>query len=153
MTLTAKRMLVMFSVALNIGFVIMTAVFIYHRPPSFHHFFEVQAATLSRLEVPPAVERSILDALAKMEDSHEQFVSRLHGTRQEAMTMLATPGPVDRKRFDTLGETISEILIERNRMVHEHLIEIRRQLGDEKGAAYFHAMLKEIEKRKSKKHS
>lgn len=149
MTSNAKRLLIMFSVALNIGFVIMAAIFVYNRPHSFHEFFEAQAATLSRLEVSPAVEHAILDALKKMETSHKAFVDQLHQGRQEALTMLATPAPVDQKRYDEIGDSVSKILIERNRVVHNHLIEIRKQLGDEKGAVFFRAMLKEIEQRRS----
>lgn len=149
MTFNAKRLLIMFSVALNIGFVIMAAIFVYNRPHSFHEFFEAQAATLSRLEVPPVLEHAILDSLRQMEASHKAFVNQLHQARQEAMTMLATPAPVDLKRYDEIGDSISEIIIERNRLVHNHLIEIRKQLGDEKGAVFYQAMLKEIEQRRS----
>jgi len=151
-TLTARRMLVMFSVALNIGFVIMAAILIYKHPPPHHDFFDMQVKILSSLNVPAQVKQSVLDALTAMEKSHEAHVDKLHQARHDAMTLLATPGPLDLKRFDAIDASIAEILIQRSHMVHDHLIDIRKQLGDEKGAEYFSAMMKAVEKRRTKEH-
>ncbi len=152
MTLTTKRMLVMFSVALNIGFVIMAAVLVYEHPPSHHNFFNMQVKTLSGLNVPAQVKQSVLDELMAMENSHKNHIDRLEQARHDAMTLLATPGPLDQKRFDTIDATIAEILNQRSHQIHDHLIEIRKQLGDEKGAEYFSVLMKEVEKQRAKEH-
>ena len=55
--------------------------------------------------------------------------------------------PVDKKRFEMLNDDIIDMMIQQNHVIREHLIDIRNQLGDDKGARFFSEMLKQVEKR------
>jgi hypothetical protein len=145
--ITAKRFWVMFSVALNIGFVIVAVVLLYKHLPPFRDHAKMSQEIIYRLDLPADVEKSVIASMEKMETAHRNFVWRLHQARNETITLLSRPEPVDKKRFEMLNDGIIELMIQENHVIREHLIEIRSQMGDEKGARFFSEMLKQVEKR------
>lgn len=147
MNFTAKRLLVMFSVALNIGFVIMAVILVYNHPKPFHPDAKMLLKILSNLDLPADVEKSVAASMEKMETDHRNFIWKLHQARNKALTLLSRPEPVDKKRFEMLNDGIIEIMIQQNHVIHEHLLSIRSQMGDEKGARFFSEILKQVEKR------
>lgn len=147
MNITAKRVWVMFSVALNIGFVIVAAVLVYKHPPSFRDYAKMNQEIISRLDLSADVEKSVTASMEKMETTHKDFVQKLHRSRNEGITLLSQPGPVDQKRFEMLNNAIVELLIQQNRSVQNHLLKIRNQLGDDKGTRFFSELLKKVKKR------
>ena len=147
MNLTVKRILVIFSITLNIGFVIMALILFYNHPRAHHPNKKMRLEILSHLDLPADVEKSVAKSMEKMESSHMNFINRLHQVRNEAITLLSQPKPVNKKRFEVLNDKINDLTIQQNHVLQEHLIEIRNQMGDEKGARFFSEMLKQVEKR------
>lgn len=148
MNITAKKMGVMFSVALNIGFIIVAVWLIYnHPPPHYKGGIKKGLEIVSLMGLPADVAKSVSASMKKMEATHEKFVQQLHQTRNEGIRLLARPGPIDRDRFEALHDKGTDLINKNSRNVQKHLLEVRRRLGDEKGAQFFSELLKDIQKR------
>jgi hypothetical protein len=147
-SVTAKRVLVIFSITLNLGFLIMAAIGVIHHPSPSHRSAKMRLEALSRLDLPEAVEMPIIAAMHKMEADHNDFKRRLHLAINTSIALLAKPGPVDEEHFFDLNDKAVDLMARQNQAIREHLLDIRRRLGDEDGAQFFTEMLKQVEKRK-----
>jgi hypothetical protein len=128
-----KRILIMFSVALNIGFVIMAIFISYHHPKSFdERSWSDITGIVQRLQLPKA----------RADDRHQLD---LRQARTDVIRSLAGNGAVDRDRLHLLLEAVSHQEKIGKEAFEAHVLDIRRQLGDEKGAEFFSLLLEHLE--------
>lgn len=150
MSVTAKRVIFIFSITLNVGFLIMAAILVIQHPPLPHSSAKMQLELLERLDLPEAVETHIIAAMDKMAADHDDFKRRHHLAINTSIALLAKPVPVDEERFLELNEKVVDLMTRQNLAVRERLLEIRRRLGDENGALFFTEMLKQVAMRKQR---
>ena len=145
MTLQVKRILTLFSVALNIGFLI-SAILLYMSHPTLHQrAYRVHAKkALESLNLPKDQEQTVTAAMERFEDSIDQIHLSFHQARSKMLSALAQPGPLDKNQFDAASEEVKQLLFRKDNRIRTHILEMRRRLGDEKGAQFFTAMLAQV---------
>lgn len=146
MNFNTKRILVIFSVALNIGFVVMAVILALNHPKRFRPSQEMRIEILSHLNLPEELEKSVIASMETVEASHKDFKRNLYQARNKGLTLLARPGPLDQAQFEQTNNEIVEIMALQNNSIRDHLVEIRQMLGDEKGARFFGEILEESRK-------
>lgn len=147
MSPTSKRILVFFSAALNAGFAV-TAVVVFLTHPAVHsrdRHWERTRAAVEALGLAPGREESVTKALDRFRESHDDFSRRFREAKHETLEALARPGPLDEARFRALHKDIEQLLLAKHETVGDHMLEIRRMLGDEDGARFFRSLLEQAE--------
>lgn len=153
MKLIYKRILILFSVALNVGFVIMAGVLAYHHGPPFrgHSGIEI-AAMVQRLKLPEAQESAVLDTIEQFRAARDAQDKDLKQARDNIIRLLASAGPLDRKQLHALIEAAEHQEKRKSRVFEAHVLQLRDQLGDEKGALYFTFLLEHLKAGKQRPH-
>ena len=146
MKLLYKRLFIMFSVALNIGFLIIAISLVYyHRANSFHERSWLELVDIiHRLELPERQENAALDTIKRFRvilDKHNQDVKR---ARNNIILALAKPGPVDQEQLHRLFEAADHQEKLKNGTFEAHVLDLRHQLGNEKGALFFSLLLEHL---------
>jgi hypothetical protein len=136
----------MFSVALNIGFVLVAISLACHHSISFEkRSRKVVKGMVQRLNLPATQESAILDSI---QDFRKTLIAQdrdLRKARGDILRLLAASGPLDPVRLHAMVDAtdIQEKL--KNRMLENHVLELRNRLGDEKGAMFFAYLLEHLE--------
>lgn len=148
MTLFQKRLLTLFSVALNIGFVIMATVMILNHPPSRHERTAREVIEIvERLDLPAAKEEAIVEEISRFRETMNDHDHDLKTARRDVIRLLAAQGPVDRGELHRLFVVTLDREKQKSGAFEAHVMELRSQLGDEKGAQFFSQLLAHIEAR------
>ena len=146
MKLYPKRLLILFSVALNIGFVIMAIVMMVHHPAASHNrSYRAILDIVGQLNLPTGQEQTVVSTIRQfkgMLDKHHQEVKAARGN---IIRFLASPGPVDRNQLHRLTEVLESKEKINNEAFERHFLELRNQLGNEKGAQFFTLLLADLE--------
>jgi hypothetical protein len=141
-TLFHKRLLIFFSVALNIGFMIAVIVMMMHHGHGSHHRSDQEIIDIVRqLDLPEDRERAVMETIQGFRavvDRHRQAQKQ---ARVDIVRYLAQEGPVDRARLHRLTQALEAIEKEKNNAFETHFMDLRNQLGDEKGAHFFALLL------------
>ena len=141
MSLFQKRLLILFSVALNIGFVIVAIVMmVHHTIHSKHHSDHEILDVVRQLNLPQKQESAVMKTIQDFRAVVDQNKQALKQARVDVVRYLAQDGPVDRDRLHRLAQVLETIEKDRNNTFESHFMELRNQLGDKKGA-YFFALL------------
>jgi hypothetical protein len=135
----------MFSVALNIGFVIMAITMIHHHSKSFHErsWLDI-VGIVHRLELPATKEGAVLDTITKFRVTAEKNDQDLKIAHRNIILLLARTGPLDRDQLHQLIETADHQEKRKNEAFESHVFELRNQLGNEKGPLFFSFLLKHL---------
>jgi hypothetical protein len=148
-----KRLLILFSVALNIGFVIMAIVMMVSpQPSSSERSYRAILDIVRQLDLPEDQECSVLDTIQRFRHKMDRDHQGLKAARGNIVGCLAADGPVDRSRLDRLTQALNSGHMRRNAAVEEHFLDLRNQLGDQKGARFFTLLLKHHDAKDSKNH-
>lgn len=151
MTLFQKRLLVLFSVALNIGFVIMAAVMIFTHPTSQRErTWRELVDIVHGLDLPAPEEASVIETMTRFKETMSGHDRDLKAARRDVIRLLAGSGPVDRAELQRLFATAQARENQKSDAFKAHVIELRRQLGDAKGAQFFSQLLVHLERRSDK---
>lgn len=147
MNFQIKRILVIFSVALNIGFMITSAVRFYcHIQASSHsNYFREFETAMRGLGLSRDQEKSVQKLIEDFKIRHDEGKLRFKETRNRIFSLLSMPAPFDQRQFEALHAEIHRHNVEEDDDVRNHLLELRRVLGDEKGALFFSNLLKQTE--------
>lgn len=138
MKLIYKRGLVLFSVALNVGFVIVALILVYqHSTHSHDHGWRELVAIVGKLDLPAEQSRRVLDDMRQFHSDVEALDRELERARGRVMALLARKGPVDREQLHRLMEAVDERGRRKSERFERHIIELRHLLGDEKGSQFF----------------
>lgn len=146
MNITLKRILILFSVALNVGFVIATLIVIYNHPQDSRkkHIVEIETA-LKSLNLETKLAEEMLMDIRTFHHNLEEKKHNFHKFRINILSVLAIPGPVDTNRFEAAEKELQQMKSQMHKMVRTHILEIREKLGDENGARFFQALKKEVQ--------
>lgn len=153
MNLLHKRMFIMFSVALNVGFVIMAVAMVYqHSISSRERSWAEIADIVARLKLPEAREQTVLDTIGQFRSTMDKNDQDLKAARSAIIRLLAKSGPVDLDQLHGLIGAADNREKHKNEAFEAHVIQLRNQLGDEKGALFFSLLLSHLNARAGTRH-
>lgn len=142
MSLFHKRLLILFSVALNIGFVIMViAVMVLHAHPSDKQSDKGILDIVQQLNLPRSQENSVVETIRGFKAVVDQNKQALKKARVEVVRCLAQNGSVDYNQLHRLTQAIGKIEKGTNEAFETHFMDLRNKLGDKKGAHFFTLLL------------
>lgn len=148
MKLLHKRILILFSIALNIGFVVVAiSMAVHHSRPYHERSWLDLVAMVERLDLPRDQETAALESIKAFRESADQHDEKIKEARKRVLQLLAAPGPLDRDRLHVLIEAVDHEHGLKRRVFENHVADLRRQLGNEKGAEFFSRLLKHLEDR------
>lgn len=138
MNLTMKRLLILFSVSLNIGFVAFTAYNVLHKPPSRWQMFETMfTESLAKTSAPP-------EALAMAWAERNRFADQIFAlkdvsrrTKLERLELFAAKGPLEMERMQANSDKHMSIYADRDALLQRHFLNLREILGDEQSVVFF----------------
>ena len=152
MTLLQKRILILFSITLNIGFVIMALILV------FQHSVHVKKNStkeftriIQQLNLPPEQAERALANLTRFHAAMDSINTELNQARGNTMLLLGSNGPVDPNQLHMLVETADRLATQRGQLFEAHVLELRDILGDEKGAEFFETLHQHIKSHKMKR--
>lgn len=147
MTLHAKRIWILFSVALNIGFVITAIVLFYTNPPpmTHPHYHAYARKALAQLDLAPEQEKAVLENMDRFRDLRNNVDRDFHKVRSRMLSLLSLPGPLDHVQFDAIGKQVAQLETRKHECIRQHILDMRNRLGDEKGAEFFAAILAQVQ--------
>ena len=146
MRLFHKRLLILFSVALNIGFVIMAIVMVVQHHGSSHNgSYRAIIDIVQQLNLPEDQQRSVLKTIEQFRATLDQHNQDLKAARRDIVRRLAVRGPVDRSQLHPLTDAMGAKEKLKNEAFEDHFMNLRSQLGDEKGAQFFTLLLAHID--------
>lgn len=144
-----KRILIMFSVALNIGFIITAIVLHINHPLNPHHRYQAYAKeVVQRLNLPPEQNRDLRIYMDQFKEQIDATMQALLLARTDMLEVLSNPGPLDQKNFDKKNIALNLLTEQKNQEIRKHVLKMRKQLGDDKGAQFFAEMLAKIKSKK-----
>lgn len=152
MKLLYKRILILFSIALNVGFIIMTFTTGYHHYRPFHKNWLKLADTVHQLDLPDSEENDVLDTIKKFRDVFDQHHLAIKQGRKEIMQVLAKTGPLDQVKLHQLLQATDQHEKRKNEIFEAHVVELRHRLGDEKGAQFFSLLLQQLDAEDRRSH-
>ena len=147
MSRNLPRFLLIFSLALNVGFL---AFFLHplvfgfpeHRPPRFP-----TEEVIASLDLPADTEQSLRELM-------EDFGERLHANEEALQTarvhsleVLATPGPLDEEGLERNKQELMELREERLQMLFAHAQSVEVTLGPELRTRFFSFLLEHLQER------
>ncbi|WP_419660408.1 uncharacterized protein Dvar_07690 [Desulfosarcina variabilis str. Montpellier] len=142
MRLFHKRLLILFSVALNIGFVIMAIVMMaQHHGASRNRSYRAIVDIVQQLNLPEDQQRTVLKTIEQFRETLDQHNQNLKAARSNIVRRLAVRGPVDRSQLHPLTNAIGAEEKLKNEAFEAHFMDLRNQLGNEKGAEFFSLLL------------
>jgi exonuclease VII small subunit len=147
-TLFQKRLLILFSVALNIGFVIMAAVMVVNHPTSHHErTWRELVAIVQRMDLPAAEEDAAIATMTRFRETMNGHDRKIKQARRDIIRLLAADGPLDRSELHRLFEAAMAREREKSGAFEAHVMNLRGQLGDTKGARFFSQLLAHLDAR------
>ncbi len=151
MSLFQKRLLILFSVALNIGFTIMAiAMMVNHATQSNHHPEQEILKIVRQLNLPRNQESAVMETIHDFRAMVDQDKQALKQARVDVVSCLAQEGSVSRTRLHRLTQRVGTIEADRNNAFENHFMKLRNQLGDKKGAHFFALLMALHEREESK---
>ncbi len=145
MKLTYKRIGILFSVALNIGFLVMAMTMGWQQTESTHaRSWSELVGIVERLDLPAARQKVALDNIQRFRTSIEGHNRSLHQARDTVLATLARAGALDLAQLHRSIEAVGRQEMKQAEAFEAHVIDLRRQLGDEKGALFFSILLENI---------
>ena len=138
MKLVHKRIMIFFSVALNIGFLAMSIFHAYDQAvPRKDRRWKELVAMVNELDLPDARSKQVVDLMAGFRETLDRIEKEDKRSRMETLTYLATPGPVDKERLHELLMTSALYSRKKRALFETHVMEMRRLLGDDAGPRFF----------------
>ncbi|WP_319521816.1 periplasmic heavy metal sensor [uncultured Desulfosarcina sp.] len=150
MTLSQKRLLVFFSIALNVGFVVMAIVMVLHHPKPFRErSWQELVNIVQELNLPAEQEDAVMANMRQFRETMDGYERDLKQARGDIVRYLANDGPIDENQLHRLIETAQSREKRKSDAFEAHVIEQRSLLGNEKGAQFFSLLQAHLESRKS----
>jgi hypothetical protein len=140
-----KRIFILFSVALNIGFVIMAITMVYHHSKSRHERSWLEIVDIvHRLKLPEAKESAALDTVRQFRATIDKHDQDLKQARSNIILLLSRTGPLAQDQLHQMIEAADDQEKRKNEAFEAHVIKLRNQLGNEKGAQFFSLLLEHL---------
>ena len=136
----SKRWGMIFSVALNIGFLIMAVYGLYiHYLAGPFHMRHTQAIeqTLQELELPPGIKQQAKAEYSRYINQMGRIRAEIRAKGHNNFELLSREGTFDKQAFDRNWDNIGELWGRKHALVKEHLMNMHQILGPEYSAAFF----------------
>ncbi len=145
MTLLHKRILVLFSFALNIGFIITAIIMVHHHSisPKERSWMEM-INIIHQLNLSQEKEAAALDMTGKFKVVIDKYHKDIKQAHKNILFMLAKTEVLNQSQLHKLIETARLQEKNKNKAFEDHVLELREQLGNEKGALFFSLLLEHI---------
>ncbi|SHK59221.1 Heavy-metal resistance [Desulfatibacillum alkenivorans DSM 16219] len=151
MNLLQKRILIIFSIALNIGFVVVALILVFQHSGSHHKAtFEELAGIVHQLDLPEEQEQSALKCVKDFNVVIHQLHDELADARKNISLVLSADGPLAPEKLHAAIAAADKIQEEKSIKFEAHALELRSILGDEKGAEFFQLMHARLKKTRDK---
>lgn len=153
MSLVYKRILIFFSIALNIGFITMAGFHAYDRsiPKDERRWAELMTI-VRELNLPREQVSEVTGMMADFREELDGIQTAVKAARMKAMDLLAEPGELDRERFKGLNQASDTLSHKKQQLFRAHVLEMRTLLGNEKGAEFFSRLRDHILSKRSSSH-
>lgn len=138
MSLTLKRVLILFSVSLNIGFIVY-AVWAYMDDPvsRYKAHATIAGEALARTQAPPDVKQAAQRAIGDFDREISRLHEKMRQSRLRTIGLMAQPGDLPLIELEQVRLDHERMLLERTAMLNSHLINLRQILGPEASQTYF----------------
>ena len=152
MNTAVKRAMVLFSVALNIGFISIAAYQFLDQPEKREdRRWQNMMVILDEMALPQSRKAEVIERLSDFRKNYKVLGRQIRQSRRDAMGVLAEPAPLDLDRLNELAENAQTLAQEKQKMLRAHVLELNRLLGDEQRARFYHQILENIKARYKKK--
>ncbi len=140
MKLLYKRILIIFSVALNIGFLIMSGtMFINHNVRS-REISKIEEIVYS-LNLTEAQKNKVMDSIHHLKSAIDKQETKINLARTDILILASKSEPLDEHQLQQLSEALNQEEIKKNALFNAQVIELRTILGDEKSAQFYSLIL------------
>ncbi len=137
-----KQILAAFSLALNIGFIVAAIVIYYHHPSVSHGSYVVNAQKiLDGSDLSSEKRKELTSCLEQFRKEISALGTKLHQGQIEMLNVLSRPGPLDAHSFDAIYTRQNLLWEEKHEMLRDHLLFMRKELGDKKSEWFFSQIL------------
>ncbi|WP_024336044.1 hypothetical protein [Desulfotignum balticum] len=138
MKLVYKRTLIFFSVALNIGFMVMALFHTFDRAMTRDERRWEELTTIVReLNLTEAESERIIEIMADFRKEVTALDKADKTARMEALDCLTWPEPLDQDHLHECMQVSTQMFQKKQELFEFHVLIMRRELGNEKGAEFF----------------
>ena len=137
MKLHYKRILILFSVALNIGFLAMAAVNTWDRVPKDEKRWNELKGIVQELNLAREKSDKVIELMAKFRESMDAVDSDYKASRIETLDYLARVENIDQDRFHDLLQGSDRYTQKKREMFESHVMALGQLLGDTDRARLF----------------
>lgn len=148
MSLFWKRLGIVFSVALNIGFIGMAIFMVCQHGTSeqrHERFSRELVAMVQQLQLPEEKEKIVLKKIEGFDLFINKHKQNIRQAQSGILLCLAENGPLDRAKLQQHCALADKLVQKRDRAFEAHAIELRALLGDAKGAEFFGLLLEHLQ--------
>ncbi len=145
MKLIYKRIFIIFSVALNIGFLIMAVSMYFNHSPNLNKKSAIYDI-VQELKLNETQESEFLELIHKLRISVEKQETEINNARNEILRLASNPEPFDQNQSQHLSSILNQKEIVKNKLFNDHITEVRNLLGNQKAAQYYSLILDHIKK-------
>lgn len=139
---SVKHFGIVFSVALNVGFIV-AAVFVYFNHPSVRRGGYLASAEqiVKKMDLSAQQYEELKGCLEQFKREIAPVGSAYRQTRTEILTLLAADDELDEERFDVVCLNMADIFGKKQEIMKKHLFAIRTAIGKEKSSVFFSGLL------------
>ncbi len=137
-----RQILIAFSVALNVGFIVAALVIYWNHPSGSHYRYSPNAKKIVNTS------NLSLEQKEHLTKCLEQFTRQmsavgndLHQSQVDMLKILSAPGSLDHDAFDKAYARQDILWKEKHAMLRDHLLLMRKELGDDKSTWFFSKIL------------
>ncbi len=138
MKLVYKRIPIFFSVALNIGFLVIALFHTFDRAMTRDERRREELTTIVReLNLTEAESERIIEIMADFRKEVTALDKADKIARMEALDCLTWPEPLDQNYLHERMQISTQLSRKKQELFESHVLIMRRELGNEKGAEFF----------------
>ncbi len=140
---STKNIALVFSVALNIGFIV-AVIFIYFNHPATNHYGYLGRADkiIQAMDLPAEKRSELQNCLEQFEEEISFFGNSYRQIQIEILTLLAAPKQFDEAALEAVYVRQGEMSQKKRDIVKKHLVLMRKLLGSENSSHFFSSLLK-----------
>ncbi|MBU1002980.1 MAG: hypothetical protein KKE73_10710 [Proteobacteria bacterium] len=140
MKLTTKRILILFSLFLNIGFVTAaTHHALFFNPDSRGH--DLALRELKALDIPEPKRQTLLEEEQLFHQGLRSYFEERQALMHDRMLVLTTPGDPDVQRLEQLAQAELILTQRKTETTSRFLLQMRKEIGPEKTRQFIERML------------
>ena len=146
MSRNTARYLLIFSLALNIGFLVLFLAQQFRDGPPLHRGSprELADQVIKGLDLPGEQQEAMRALEASFEEQLRQMGRTVGAERLKVLELMADPGPLDEAALRAQEKVLQDLVRERFDMFLEHAGKMEEIIGPEKRAAFHAALLARI---------